>query len=505
MLSNKSFGIAGVAMLGTAALLGTNAANALINLDAETKLTVATFAKETLLTAVTGDDKLTYYMVDGSDGLLNVEAEVGVGGTAGSVLILEYTMDGMVFTLTSLPVLTIGADVDTCATTVAGGETATKRAGGGEGQNTVSFILTRSEANKAGTTLACLELEDIAVSTNRVGSVTMKVSDNLPLPATHNAGYPAAVRVEADSLDEVVAPNNPVAAVVAGFKSFNVGTTLTPVLAQVASLGGFSVAITASVPRDAGDATPVVETDLYAAGAATANGVTALVADDDSSVAITGDFSFATKVTLDAATDCSNAATNTDLRMDETVDEAGVTTRVTTALKPQTVAYFNANPNLCISVEDDVDSADAIAIPETAPYEGTINYVGGIATAVFPVMDQTITLGNVVRDGTTVRLPYLTTNERFNQRIYIVNRGGAAKYFMTFHGEDDVGGMLSEGELAANTATILSLGDQDVVTIGPGRTSTAGTLVVEQLPGFIDVATSQINRELGTSDTVVYD
>ena len=39
-------------------------------------------------------------------------------------------------------------------------------------------------------------------------------------------------------------------------------------------------------------------------------------------------------------------------------------------------------------------------------------------------MEQT--LGAIMRDGTTIRLPYLTTNAKFNQRLYIVNRGGAA-------------------------------------------------------------------------------
>ena len=105
----------------------------------------------------------------------------------------------------------------------------------------------------------------------------------------------------------------------------------------------------------------------------------------------------------------------------------------------------------------------------------------------------------------TVRLPYLTTNDRFNQRIYIVNRGAAADYVMTFHGDGDEAGMDAEGELMGSGATtILSLRDNDVVTIGPGRTSTSGTIIIEAQTNAIDVATSQINRELGTSDTVVY-
>ena len=506
MLSNKSFVIAGVAMLGTAALLGTNAANALIDLDATTKSTVATYAKETLVTAVTASDEADttkYYKVDGGGSLLNVKGEVGVGGTVGSVLIVQYTFSGMVLTALSAPVLTINPSGDTCGDTVTGGQGATLREKGEAGDNRVSFILTRIASNQGLDALACLQLEEIAVSTEMAGSVRMDVSDNLPLPAKHDEDYPAAVRVESDSLREIAEANNTLAAVAVGFKSFNLGTEDTPILNQVATLGSFEVAIADSAPLDAADATVAVVADLYTAGTSTANSVTDTVG-DDSSVTITGVFSFATKVTLDDSDDCNDASSNADLRLDETVDAEGETTRDTTALKPQTVPYFNANPNLCITVAD-LGSVGAVAIPETAPYEGTIAYEGGTTDAVFPVSDQFFELGNVGRDGTTVRLPYLTTNERFNQRIYIVNRGGAAKYYMTFHGEGDDGGMDADGVLAKESTTILSLRDNDVVTIGPGRTSTAGTIVVEQQAKFIDVATSQINRELGTSDTVVYD
>ena len=150
------------------------------------------------------------------------------------------------------------------------------------------------------------------------------------------------------------------------------------------------------------------------------------------------------------------------------------------------------------------EDAEAIIIPETAPYTVMATYED-LASAAFGTEGETHTLGRIMRDGTTVRLPYLTTNNRFNQRIYIVNRGGAADYVMTFHGDGDEAGMDATGELMGSGATtILSLRDNDVVTIGPGRTSTSATLIIESEPTMIDVATSQINRELGTSDTVVY-
>ena len=160
---------------------------------------------------------------------------------------------------------------------------------------------------------------------------------------------------------------------------------------------------------------------------------------------------------------------------------------------------------LCITVAQPTEEdADPIVIPETAPYTVTATYED-LASAAFGTEGDTHNLGRIMRDGTTVRLPYLTTNDRFHQRIYIVNRGNDTKYVMTFHGEGDEAGMGAEGTLpGGGVTTILSLRDSDVVTIGPGRTATSGTIIIEAQPIMIDVATSQINRELGTSDTVVY-
>ena len=146
MLSKKSFGIAGAAMLGTVALLGTNAANAAIDLDADDKSATITYAKETLLKTNAGTvegevDGKTYYVVsdtgaDGSDDL-NVTGMVGVGGPAGSTVIIEFVFDNMVLTDTA-PTLSI-AGFQRRANDVV------HRAGGEEGEDTISFIATRDQ------------------------------------------------------------------------------------------------------------------------------------------------------------------------------------------------------------------------------------------------------------------------------------------------------------------------------------------------------------------------
>ena len=110
------------------------------------------------------------------------------------------------------------------------------------------------------------------------------------------------------------------------------------------------------------------------------------------------------------------------------------------------------------------------------------------------------------RNGTTVRLPYLTTNAKFNQRLYIVNRGAEAVYEMDFQ-EGDTAGAIASGTLEANSRTIISVGgtgtEDALVTIGEGG-STYGSLIIEAQPRMIDVATVQVSREDGSTDTVVY-
>ena len=492
MLSKTPFRIAGAAMLGTVALLGTNAANALIDLDSDSKSSAAaTYAMETITSTVAGEDGNTYYVVSGAADSLDVKGEVGVGGTANSVLIMELVFDGMVFTDTSSPTLRIGGR--DCS----GGELATKRGGGGKGEGRISFIFTRTNDTVLDTTQACLEVANMGVAADG-GGVALNVSDNLPLPATNNSTYSAAVRL-AEALDPTVTKETPVATVTSKFLSFADGGDTGDDPDQVATVGSLAVAADTEL-LNAANGTAVGDSDLFTATDDEANGGgDGVDTDDDSSVIIRGDFSYASLVSMVDDVNCDAAGNATDLRMDEE-DEV----RDTTRLKTQPLGYVDGK-QLCISVLEANDD-DAVAIPETAPYLAMVTFAGGTPDAKYPAPDTTYELGLVDRDGTTVRLPYLTTNDRFNQRIYIVNRGVAADYVMSFHGDGDEAGMDAEGVLMGSGATtILSLQDNDVVTIGPGRTSTSGTIIIEAQPNVIDVATSQINRELGTSDTVVYD
>jgi hypothetical protein len=477
-------------MLGTVALLGTNAAYA-IDLDTDDKSATITYAKETLLKTNAGTvegevDGKTYYVVhDTVDQILNVTGMVGVGGPAGSTVIIEFVFDNMVLTDTA-PTLSIA---DFAANDVV------HRAGGEEGENTISFIATRDSDSQSAEQLVTLDIAEIGLSPDGVGSVTMNVSDNLPLPASKTKSYLGAVRA-ADALKETAEAaelSMREAQVVTDFMQFGVDENDPDTTANV---GSFMVSQETTYNKQDGTGATVLS-DLIAPGAIADDGE---VVRDGSSVTVTGDFSFAANVVWDSATDCSTApADGTDLLQR---DDDGVVN--SDELEARTPAYVNANPNLCIHVRTP-DHDDAVAIPETSPYMVTTMYDAGTLDAAFPPSGGTFALGNIARNGTTVRIAYLTTNDRYHQRIVILNRGGDAKYAMSFMVEDGktaTAGIDAKGMLAAGKTTVLSLRDDDIVSI-TGGTRTSGTLVIEAEQHNISVSSVTHRIDTGNTDTVV--
>ena len=215
-----------------------------------------------------------------------------------------------------------------------------------------------------------------------------------------------------------------------------------------------------------------------------------------------GDFSFASAASWQpTGMPCASiSAADSLLQMDDednVMDELKAVTvgSISTGMAGDAVAANSAN--LCIQVRD-TDDEDAVEIPEVVdPYTVTTTYEVGTTNAAFQPMGKTSSLGGIGRDGTTVRIPYLTTNDRYHQRIVILNRGGIADYRMSFMDEEGkmaTPGMDAVGMLAAKKTTVLSLRDDEVVMI-EGGTRTSGTLVVEAQPGNISVATVLHNQE----------
>ena len=181
--------------------------------------------------------------------------------------------------------------------------------------------------------------------------------------------------------------------------------------------------------------------------------------------------------------------------------------RDTTRLRTQALG-FALGKYLCIMVAE-TTSDDAVRIPATSPYVATKTLVAGTAgtpMAAFPPGPVIHPLGYIMRNGTTVHLPYLTQFANYNQRIVVVNRGGAASYTFSFMAEDGVTvteGSDASGMLPANSSTYFSMQFGNLVTIDGSPNRAAGTLIIESQPSFIDVLVSQTNANGGT-DTVNY-
>ena len=513
MFRNKLFGIAAAAALGSAAMLGSTAAHAVKICDTaptarigtgETSLVGSgcfdsvTFAAETLLsgannvTAASDDsDTATYYNIAGDT--LYLAAPADVGAADGDAYIVTITLDGMVFQSTSAS-LKIGSDV-----------TFTVIAGGGLGDDSVLFRLPSGKV--IDSTSAVLSLTaSFAVSASG-GSATLTMT-NQTIQGLNIDGvtgtntYSGSPIMIAPALDEVSTKMVPIADVAAdGFMKFKDGRTT----ATVGTLKvGFKAKRRIATGDDAGSDVDAL-TDIMDT---MSSGEPSM---PNSSVTFSGDFSFASKVFLHGDIDCGAAVGDTHAvtgeGSDPTTAESESDIRVVTngviagTTKPENVTSFAAAEYLCIMVDPEAD--DPKRIPTTTAYTAMGSYKKLTGAAIGPMpMEQT--LGMIERNGTTVRLPYLTTNDKFNQRIRIVNRGSAAKYEMEFHGSGDSAGSDATGTLDANSITVLSLRTDSVVTPSNGN-NTSGTLIIEAQPGAIDVATVQINRETGNSDTVVYD
>ena len=67
------------------------------------------------------------------------------------------------------------------------------------------------------------------------------------------------------------------------------------------------------------------------------------------------------------------------------------------------------------------------SIPNTDEYTVTTKYKG-LDMAAFPPAGATHTLAAISRDGYGANIPYLTTDDGYNQRIILVNRWRATTY-----------------------------------------------------------------------------
>ena len=430
MLSNKTWKIAGAAMLGTAVLLGTNAANARINLDADNESKPAvTYAKELLSKAsgqvVEAGGKMYYVVTDTN---LNVRSALGFG-TTGHVSV-TYTFTGAVFstqvTRAAITAVEMNGATGIMLSSYQVGQM------GAKGERVVEFVIVGPDQGLAPTDILSFRLAGglIAVSADEPVTISVTMTERgVNNPKTNTEDRTGALAV-ASAVKVTNSPLHLVAESDDDFLTFVPRTTTPIVTGDKGSVGSFTVTEQMTVVMNPKDGTEVEDGDVIAPGVATVN---APANPANSSVIVKGDFSFANFVHFDTSADCANADGDDDLRMLEVSN-----VRDTTMLRQQDLEYVDSK-FLCITLKA---AADREALPRKAEYVAEITYAVGEEVPAeaddrvyFPPTDDMATLGSISRGGMSVQLPYLTTNPTFKQRIRVANRGSFdATYSMEFYG-----------------------------------------------------------------------
>ena len=489
MFRNKLLGIAAAATLGTAAMLGSTAVHAALKIcdDSGPADTTAlkddcfdsvTFAAEALAedderSALDKSDTTKYYDIEDT---LVLAAPSNVAAQNGDVYFVNITLDGMVF-----------------QGIVAQGGLGTsyeKDSGGLAGDDKVRFRL-KTVTSGTGGVLATgvLALTASYAVSAAGGSATLTMENRTT--GDESVTHKGSVIKVAPALKETATKTTAVADVADSFNTFLNG-------ASVATVGSLTV----------GAATPAVR--LPNGTAAALAGVVDTESPGgvpNSTVTFMGDFSFANVAFLHGDDDCSTAGTDStappdaaaagDLLIRDSDDKVTDTTKLTA----QNVTVFATARYLCIEV---ATGDDAPRIPSTGAYTAMGKYKAAVAGAVIGPKPMEQTLGMVKRNGTTIRVPFLTTYSEYNQRLVLVNRASEARYEIEFTPETGTTATpksKAEGMLPTGTSMMLS---RDIVSLSGKSTRTSAVIFVEAEPRKIDAATVTVNRTDGSSDTVTF-
>ena len=228
-----------------------------------------------------------------------------------------------------------------------------------------------------------------------------------------------------------------------------------------------------------------------------------LISDNSLTFSVEGDFSvgaFNLLAVEEAESTCPNAGAPTA--------EEPVTGNLRPAADgPANMAMLAAQGagtyHLCVQV--DVQGPNSTPIP-AGTYNGTIiQGTGALARNLAAGV-----IGRIGRNGTTVKLPFLTAGERYNQRLVIVNDGANdARYdigqFVTEESTSATPQAMASGMVPAGGQLVVPV--RDIVSFwSPNgrRHRAAATLSMNADVDDVQVATTQVNLVDGSTDTVVY-
>lgn len=456
MVSKKILGVAIAAAFSSQAF-------AQVNLDASAPVKVV-FAQETLQTA----DEVTvnsvkYLQVNTAGADLNLVSKIGVGVAIAGKTYIRVDVDNALFG--AAPTLT-----EAGAATIA-----PVLAQGGVDSSFAIYEVTVSVAPVVQADIFTVAISDLKVNSAKTPvnygfavyeTLTAAVNKTSPLYTASSAKGAAAVTVGAGTTTTLVS-NTVTADVEAGFKKFTGG-------ALKAALGDLQIAAkadTAEVKYFAADGTAV-----------TAN----KAVDPASVVTVTGDFSFASAANL-SADGCTTLG-------------AALTIPTAKTSATTTLGALAAAKTICLSVDG---TKEILAGAYTSASKNDKSVEVGFTAPLSLLANASGATGTIVRNGTSIEIPYLTTFEDYNQRLVLVNRGSsAATYSITFTSEAGVttaAGAKATGTLAAKSTTIIPA--KDLVTI-TGSSRTAASVSIVAPKAGIDAAVTQVNLSDKSTDTV---
>jgi hypothetical protein len=244
-----------------------------------------------------------------------------------------------------------------------------------------------------------------------------------------------------------------------------------------------------------------------------------IMSDSDSMISITGDFSFVEKAAL-VRHGSTATAPYTCQASHATIPEGRARTGTTlsaTELRdyhisetiPEAASSQGAIMQLCLYVDGDttIVPGEYVAMIEYEESEGDPDADPAVplASAFAPESGQgSWSLGSIAYGTSDVQIPFVTPQDRFNQRIMLVNRSGTnASYRFAFRTESGATAMPlagAMGMLAPNSVTTLHVRN-DVVEVTGSPERASATIHIDAPDSMIDVIVTQIDPMTGALDT----
>ena len=163
---------------------------------------------------------------------------------------------------------------------------------------------------------------------------------------------------------------------------------------------------------------------------------------------------------------------------------------------------------LCVTVDTMGEMSNMTALPETE-FMGTIlRPIAGTPTSA-PTSRELASgvVGKIMRNGASVKIAFLTNAEKYNQRLIIVNHGSRDIAITDF--EPNVEADVEVELMSGAEDLMIAAGERKVYLVKDmlsimGRNRVAGMLSFNGVKGDISVATTLVNREDGSTDTVMW-